>query len=580
VDTPGHRGRDDLATLAAREAAGAPHDAMAPVTASRAAVSQAPADGAPAPPDRTGPRARRLHAWAEPALWVLGVLAAFAVNLQIARTRAVNSDGAGNALQAWDMLHGNLLLHGWHLSDVPFYTTELPEYMLVELVRGLNADVVHVAAAVTYTLAMLLAALLAKGTATGRDGMARALIAAGIMLAPQLSSGVNVLISSPDHIGTSVPVMAVWLLLDRARPRWYIPVITAVVLGWAQVADTLVLYIGVLPLVLVCGVRVYRAVVVQRRPVASQWYDVALGVGALAGAVAAMLALHVIRADGGFYSPHAITQFAAAGAILPGNLGIAAEGLLILGGADFLGLRLTASTGFILLHLVGVVLLGWGIWAAARRFLAGRDLVAQLLVAGVAINLITYVISTQAVSSTSTREIAAVLPLSAALAGRLLAGRLLAARLEPLLAIVAVGYLAGLVYEVSQPSAPAQNQSLEAWLAARHLHAGMSGYWESNVVTLTSGNRVQIRPVVVTPGGRLVPSNVESDWAWYNPARGSANFVVLTRGVPGYPGLTSKRAVLATFGPPAQTYHFGMFTVLVWHENLLSQLPPPRLADP
>jgi hypothetical protein len=540
-------------------------------------VSQAADESAPAPPDRPGLRARQLGRWAEPAIWVLGVLAAFAVNLQLARTRAVNSDGAGNALQAWDMLHGNLLLHSWSLSDVSFYTTELPEYMLVELVRGLNADVVHVAAAVTYTLAMLLAALLAKGTSTGRESLLRVLITAGIMLAPQLNSGVNVLISSPDHIGTSVPVMAVWLLLDHARPRWYIPVIAAVALGWALVADTLVLFIGVLPLALVCGVRVYRAVALQRRPLASQWYHVALGVGALAGAAAAMLALHLIRADGGFYSPHATTQFAPAGAILPRNLGIAAEGLLILGGADFLGLRLTASTAFIVLHVVGVFLAGWGTWVAARRFLAGRDLVAQLLVAGVAINLITYVISTQVVSATSTREIASVLPLAAVLAGRLLAGPLAAARLVPLLAIVALGYLAGLAHEVSQPPAPAQNQSLESWLAARHLQAGLSGYWESNVVTLTSGNRVQIRQVAVT-GGRLIPSNIESDWAWYDPARNSANFVVLTPGVPGYPGFTSRRAVLATFGPPAQTYHFGSYTVLVWHKNLLSDLPPPRLA--
>ncbi|HEX4063693.1 MAG TPA: hypothetical protein VHY58_21980 [Streptosporangiaceae bacterium] len=552
-----------------------PGDATA---AGRAAVSQAAGESAPTPASRPGQRAPRLRPWAEPALWVLGVLAVFAVNLQIARTRAVNSDGAGNALQAWAMLHGNLLLHGWHLSDVPFYTTELPEYMLVELVRGLNADVVHVAAAVTYTLAMLLAALLAKGHATGREGVARVLITAGIMLAPQLDSGVNVLISSPDHIGTLVPVMAVWLLLDHARPRWYIPAIAAVVLGWAQVADTLVLYIGVLPLALVCVVRVYRAVAVQRKPLASQWYYVALGVGALAGAAAAMLALHVIYADGGFYSPHATAQLAAAGAILPGHLRIAAEGLLILGGADFLGLQLHASAAFILLHVVGVALLACGIWAAARHFLADRDLVAQLLVAGVAINLITYVISTQAVSSTSTREIAAVLPLSAALAGRLLAGRLTAGRQVPLLAIVAVGYLAGMVYEVSRPTAPAQNQRLEAWLAARHLHTGLSGYWESGVVTLASGNRVQIRQVVATPGGRLLPSNVESDWAWYDPARNSANFVVLSRGVPGYPGFTSKRAVLATFGPPAQTYHFGIYTVLIWHKNLLSELPPPRLG--
>ena len=100
-------------------------------------------------------------------MWVLGVIAAFAAYLQLARTRAINSDGASNALQAWDMLHGNLLLHGWSLSDVSFYTTELPQYMLVEALRGLNQDVVHVAAAMTYTLVMLLAALLAKGNSTG-----------------------------------------------------------------------------------------------------------------------------------------------------------------------------------------------------------------------------------------------------------------------------------------------------------------------------------------------------------------------------------------------------------------------------
>jgi hypothetical protein len=551
----------------------APGEATA---AGGAAVPQAADQSSPAPADHPG---RHAHwpPWAEPAIWVLGVLAAFAVNLQIARTRAVNSDGAGNALQAWAMLHGNLLLQGWHLSDVSFYTTELPEYMLVELVRGLNADVVHAAAAVTYTLAMLLAALLAKGTAAGRAGAARALITAGIMLAPQLNSGVNVLISSPDHIGTSVPVMTVWLLLDHARPRWYIPVIAAAALACAQVADTLVLYIGVLPLALVCAVRVCRAVAMQRRPLASQWYWVALGAGALAGSGAATLALHVIRADGGFYSPDAIAQIVSPGA-LPGHLHIAGESLLVLGGADFLGLRLHASTAFILLHVVGVLLLAWAFCLGARRFLTGRDLVAQLLVAGVAINLITYVISTQAASSTATREIAAVLPLSAALAGRLLAGGLTATRLMPLLALVALGYLAGMVYEVGQPTAPPQNQRLESWLAARHLHTGLSGYWESNVVTLTSGNRVQIRQVVVTQGGRLAPSNVESDWAWYNPAHNSANFVVLTRGVPGYAGITSKRAVLATFGRPAQTHHFGMFTVMIWHKNLLSELPPPRLG--
>ena len=202
---------------------------MGRVSASEALPAEPGDDGAPGPAGSTRLHALKPRPLAVTAVWVLGVVAAFACYLRLSRTRAVNSDGASQALQAWDMLHGNLLLHGWTLGDVSYYTTEVPQYMLVEFLRGLNQDVVHVAAAMTYTLAVLLAALLAKGTSTGRQAVVRVLITAGIMLAPQLASGVNILLSSPDHIGTSVPVMAVWLILDHARPRWYIPVIAGAI---------------------------------------------------------------------------------------------------------------------------------------------------------------------------------------------------------------------------------------------------------------------------------------------------------------------------------------------------------------
>ena len=180
-------------------------------------------------------------------------------------------------------------------------------------------------------------------------------------------------------------------------------------------------------------------------------------------------------------------------------------------------------------------------------------------------------LSTKANVVTQTREIAAALPFSAALAGRLLAGRLKAARLVPLLLVVLLGYLAGLAREISQPPVAAQNQQLASWLAARHLHTGLSGYWESNVVTLTSGDRVQVRTVSLS-GGRLTPSTLESKADWYDPGRSTAHYVVLFPGVAGYPGFTQEQAVLATFGKPARTYHVGSYTVLVWNSNLLSEL--------
>ena len=50
------------------------------------------------------------------------VAALFACYLRQSRTVAVGSDGASQALQAWDLLHGNPLLHGWWVTDVSFYT--------------------------------------------------------------------------------------------------------------------------------------------------------------------------------------------------------------------------------------------------------------------------------------------------------------------------------------------------------------------------------------------------------------------------------------------------------------------------
>src|SRR6185437_13687195 len=76
--------------------------------------------------------------WVQPCAFTgLGVLL-FVSYLTEASKLPIFADGSSQALQAWDMLHGNVLLHGWVLSDVSFYTTEVPQYMLIEFVRGLN----------------------------------------------------------------------------------------------------------------------------------------------------------------------------------------------------------------------------------------------------------------------------------------------------------------------------------------------------------------------------------------------------------------------------------------------------------
>src|ERR1700684_3085508 len=110
-----------------------------------------------------------MRRWLTPLLWGIAALVTFLVYWRVSRVEAGDVYSGVFTLQGQDMLHGNLLLHGWTLSDVSFYTTEVPQYMLVELVHGLNGDTVHVAAALSYTGIVLLAGLLARGRATGRE---------------------------------------------------------------------------------------------------------------------------------------------------------------------------------------------------------------------------------------------------------------------------------------------------------------------------------------------------------------------------------------------------------------------------
>src|SRR6201985_1752472 len=199
---------------------------------------------------------RRLARWA----WLAGVVVVavvlFIAYLRMSRTYPAPSDGADQALQAWDMLHGNWLLRGWTMGDVTYYPTEIPEYALVELVRGLGADVVHIGGAITYTVLVLAAGLLARGRATGREGLVRLLIAAGIMLAPQFGNATHLLLSQPDHLGTQLPLLLLFLLLDRAPRRWYVPVTAGAVLTWVIIADQVALLDAVVPLAAGCGARV------------------------------------------------------------------------------------------------------------------------------------------------------------------------------------------------------------------------------------------------------------------------------------------------------------------------------------
>jgi hypothetical protein len=510
--------------------------------------------------------------------WALAGVLLFFCYLHVSRTIPVNSDGASNALQAWAMLHGNPLLRGWQLSDVSFYTTELPEYMLVEAVRGLGPDVVHEVAALTYTTVVLSVALLAKGGSRGVDGLVRAGLAAGIMLAPQ-GTEVVVLLLSPDHVGSTIPVLLLWLVIDRAGRRWLVPPACFLALTWALVADQIVIITGVLPLAAVGLTRAYRILVVRREGARAAAFDLALVVAALAAAEAAWRVLALIRASGGFAVWPVTTRTASLDSLGP-NFLQTVHGILLLYGADFLGQPAGTSVAIAFVHLTGIALAAWALGTALRRF-GVADIVVQLLAVAVLLSLLAYLLGPNAGEALSSREFAAVLPFGAALAGRLLTGRLRRGRLVPALGLVLAVYLSGLVRVAALPPAPARNQAAANWLAAHNLSYGLGEYWMANEITLDSRGAVRVRSLK-SDGSSVKPDRWETDQSWYSASEQLANFVVLPTDAPlSGPGpvlgpgpyAPTAAEVLHAFGQPAHVWFLPDYTILVWDKNLLAYLP-------
>lgn len=536
----------------------------------------------------------------------------FVCYLFTSRAQPVDSDAASNALEAWGMLHGNPLLHGWTVTDVSFWATELPEYALIELVHGFGPGVVHVAAAFTYTLVLLLAGWLAKGRATGREAVVRVLIACGIMLAPQLGTGVFTLLEQPDHFGTSVPMLLIFLVLDRWPRRWYTPVAVGAMLTWVVVSDRVALTDAVIPIVLVYGFLAWRGIVARREPVASRWFELAVAGAAVLSFGAATVVTVALKALGGFTVLPMATRFAAINA-LPDHLSVTAQCFALIFGADASGMWASVSAGVVALHLVGVALVLWAAGRVLRRFTSTDDLVSQVLIAAILVNLAAFTFSVLSGWWWDSRQISPVLAFGAVLAGRLLARDVMRVRLLRLvLPVVLAGYLASLVYGAAQPAQQPPEQSLAAWLQAHGLRSGLGTYDDSNVTDLVSEGEVTIRAVTWWPGVAM-PRVYQSKASWYDPRTQYANFVITdngrghpvaapaplatgiptpagpppSSGVPYIPGTSTvspgmsvaadgtsipREDIVSVFGSPKRVYHFKSYTIMVWNKNLLRDL--------
>jgi hypothetical protein len=586
---------------------------------------------------RAARHARRRHGWpAGRAAWALGFLGVaaacavlFTLYLSQSLTSPFNSDGAANVLQAQAMLHGNPLLRGWWTSDVSFYTTELPEYALIVAIRGISPDVVHLCGALTCTLTLLLAALLARGRDRGRAGLYRAGITLGIMLAPSILGGTEVFLENPDHAGTAVPVLALLLLLDRAARRWYVLLAAGALLALTQLADELSLVAATIPIAVVCAGRMLMAVGPRRRhPVAVPGeptagsglgaghgrefrYDAMLLTASLASAVAGRLAQLAIRSLGGFDLRSMPNGLVVPLGRVPGNARVLWQSLLLLFGANHPGtphtpVAIAGHLPLVLLadlHLIGLALAVAGFAAGVAALVSGRaDRVTGVLVVAIGGTLAAGVISPLMRSLANAHEVAILLPLGAALAGRTLpplagrtlpplagrtlpplagrtlsplARRLASSRARPgrLASAALVGWLAlalaELCYAATWPANPPQGRAVAAWLVGHHEREGLAGYWQADATTVESGGRVLVAPVL---GQATEVQRWEASASWYRPSSHRATFVIAVPGRVAKAGALTVAQARDRFGPPAARYSVDGEIILTYRYNLLARL--------
>jgi len=499
----------------------------------------------------------------------------FALSLAQSLTQPWNSDTASVALQGWDMVHGQVLLHGWWSSDVNFYTFDAPIYGLCALVLGLSGTSLHVAGALIYTLVFLAACGLAKGRSSGAVVRLRVALVALFMTAMLFEGGlVATMMIVPDHNGTVVFILVAYVLYSRFADRRWAPCVMLALLALGQLGDVSIRYVVVPAMLFVWAVDHLRA---RRLRTPETWL-----VLATLGSVLLSVALRTaMKSMGAYYLTKAHAKIAPVsewGWHFTGTW----QSLLTLFGVDVTGFPGgTASRAA--LSFVGGISLVCGVLSLLRVLIrwTRADVVDRLLAVTIVVYLAAYEFSTVGLPGAGGGyEFIGVVAMFAVLSARA------ASELRPLglpsfriagTALAALGAVTCLLSGTALFQTTRQDplQPLAAWLEQHDLRYGLAGYWNASPITVFSGGAVQVRQIHLGSGG-FVPRAWGSRQQWYDATSNDARFVIAEDDARGEMTPTQ---VESSFGKPTAVYHVGTYSVLVYSYNLLTRghalgLPP------
>jgi hypothetical protein len=511
------------------------------------------------------------------AIWfALGVVLLALLYLASRNAFGGNSDGATVVLEGQSIRAGHLALSGWSLSLDSFWTIDAMFYAAAVAVVGLRHELLHAVPALIAVVVILVGGAMAR---VGRRGIAEVAAVATVVVLLGLPSPdlAFFFLQGPWHIGTLLWCLAAFAALSRDRFDWSW-VLAVGFLAAGVLGDLQTVLVGVAPAFVAGLVAMARCRSLRR------------GLAAASAAVAGLALAGTVRLVAVHAGTFAIATShpAARWHQVPSNLGhlltwsaaLLGVGSVPIGPANALSSPdvTNGSFAFRVVHVLGLLVVlagvGLGVGGMVRGIFSPRRVARapvewrldDLLVLGLFADLALFVLTCPNNNGDYARYLTAAVILGAILAGRLV-GRV-AARVRPQRARVALGatllvgvaFSVGVAHDLRTPPAPQPAIALGKFLAAHQLFDGIGDYWSSSIVTVETGGRVAVRPVIPDPTGVLVRYGRQTDVRWYLGK--DFSFLVYDTARPWR--MVNSVSATKAFGAPQHTYAVGTYRVLTW----------------
>lgn len=456
---------------------------------------------------------------------------------------ALNSDTVNALLQGNAIAHGNVMLNGWTLSNISFYTTDLLYYAALVWIGGFHLSILRIGSALIYAVIVMLAIELSirhKSNMYWRIGIVLLLIGLPI---EDLAS---VAFSPMDHTNTLVFVLAAVLLSTLRRNKLISYILVPLILAFAAVGDTLTLFVGIIPIAIASFMK-------------RDWIMAVLTV--TSGIVARIIAKHIH----GFTLYPTYFRFSKL-SDLPHHISYAIHGILSFTGADFFAHKLNLQSMLSVVHLISTAIIIYIAYTAIKRW-RELDYIGLVLIIGMVVDLCAFLFSTFPVGDSSDRYLLTFIIFGSVLVARqyewIQLRNVKRLNLYIGLSVITLAYMVSFL-GFPTPNANQGERDVINFLAEHHMTNGYGNYWDASIMTAVSNGSVTVRPLYITSSNTISEYYWESNHNWYNKP---AHFIIFDDTM----GFTLQR-IDQDFGKPQKVYRIGKYTIADWNTNITPKL--------